>query len=133
MIPSPVRGFRPGRRVLLRTVNLPKLEMVIGSPFWRIALKRSRIPSSSVPASRSVIPNCAVSRLVISSLRIWPLFGFKLLETERCNAHHLVPGYLDVPVLFQATQDSLDLRCVVRVKTKGERVIDNGTFLLEMR
>ena len=55
---SPVVGFRPLRGSLLRTVNLPKPWMMMGSPFRRVEAKNSRIPSSNLAASLSEIPAC---------------------------------------------------------------------------
>ena len=51
------------------------------------------------------------------------ILGFKLLETECGNGHHLVSGHVDVPILFQATQDRLELGGMVRVEPNREGVV----------
>jgi hypothetical protein len=47
--------------------------------------------------------------------RLHPVVGFELLETKRGNDHLLVLGHLDVPVLFQATQDRLEFAMPTRL------------------
>src|SRR6266481_3999425 len=56
IIASPVLGFRPLRGGLLRTVNLPKPKIVIGSPVRRMDARISRVPSSNLAASFPEIP-----------------------------------------------------------------------------
>jgi hypothetical protein len=53
---SPVCGFLPGRGFLLFTVNVPKLEMPMGSPCCRVVLRSAKNQSSSVAASFFEIP-----------------------------------------------------------------------------
>jgi len=62
-----------------------------------------------------------------------PVVGFELLETKRGNDHLLVLGHLDVPVLFQATQDRLDFGGMVRVETNREGVIKTAPVFFDMR
>ena len=59
--------------------------------------------------------------------------GGKLLKTERGNGHHFVPGYVNVPVLFQTMQNRPDRCCMVRGETCRECVISSGALLFEMR
>src|SRR6185436_3060678 len=51
------------------------------------------------------------------------LVGFNVLKAECCNGHHLLPRYVDVPVLFQPTQERLDLGGMVWVETHRKGVI----------
>jgi len=76
MSSSPVRGFRPLREALFRTVNTPKLKMLTGSPCWRVDLNNSSTQFSSEAASCSEISASWCMRWAISIFRIWSYFPF---------------------------------------------------------